>query len=63
MKAAVVSHGSICLFEALDDEAQAWVDENVGDENTQTWGAAIVVEPRYIGPLVDGFREAGGELA
>lgn len=63
MKARVTNHGSLFVFTPDDDDARAWVEENVGDGNTQTWAGGVVVEPRYIHPIVHGFRDAGGEVS
>jgi len=40
-------------------EARAWLEERVGDDETQAWGAGIVVESRYIDAIVDGIQNDG----
>jgi hypothetical protein len=57
----IVDHGTIILFHLNTPEASAWVEENVGGE-AQFFGAALVVEPRYVAPLVAGMREDGLEV-
>jgi len=42
------NHFSLFLIRPLSEAGQQWLDENVGDENTLTFGGAVVCEPRYI---------------
>jgi hypothetical protein len=53
------NHGSLFLIRPLSTEAQQWLDENVGDENTLTFGGAVVCEPRYVDAIVYGAVQAG----
>jgi hypothetical protein len=53
----VQDHGSIVLLWPDTDRAKEWVEANVAYE--QTWGHAIVVEPRYLGDIVEGARNDG----
>lgn len=56
----VDDHGSICILTPLSPECKEWTDENVGNDETQYWGKnGIVVEPRYIGAIIEGLTEAG----
>lgn len=55
------NHGSICILTPLDDVAQEWVEEHIPDDAT-TWGGGIVIEPRYVQPILDGIAEAGLEV-
>jgi hypothetical protein len=57
----VVNHLSIVLFHLNTPEASEWVEENVSRE-AQFFGAALVVEPRYVEALVAGMRAAGLEV-
>lgn len=57
----VENHGSIVLLRPVGKKAKTWLKKNV-DENALTWGGATVVEPRYVGPILDGFREEGGRV-
>jgi hypothetical protein len=54
----VTNHGSIVTLEPLTPGAKAWIEENL-PEDRMTWCGATVVEPPYIGPIVDGMIEAG----
>jgi hypothetical protein len=53
------NHGSLFLIRPLSESGQQWLDENVGDENTLTFGGAIVCEPRYVEAIFLGAKEAG----
>jgi hypothetical protein len=54
----IENHGSIVLVRPLTEDVTAWLNENVDDE-AQWFGDALVVEPRYVGPLVEGLIEQG----
>jgi len=58
----VVNHHSIVLFHLNTPEASAWVEANVTGE-AQFFGAALVVEPRYVADLIAGMHEDGLEVA
>lgn len=50
------NHGSLILVRPHTFEARDWLEEMTDGE----WFAdALVVEPRYLGPLVEGMVEAG----
>ena len=51
------NHGSLFLLRPLNSVAKDWMDEHLPIDNpeTQFWGDAIVIEPRYVGPIVDGI--------
>jgi hypothetical protein len=53
------NHGSIFLIRPVSPIGQQWLDENVGDENTLTFGGAIVCEPRYAETIYFGAKQAG----
>jgi hypothetical protein len=53
------NHGSIFLIRGVSDAGQTWLDENVGDDETQHFGDAIVAEPRYVADITCGAVEAG----
>lgn len=55
----IVNHGSICLLRPNNKASRGWIDQKVCWE--QSWGDAIVVEPRYVPDIVlglvrDGFK-------
>lgn len=55
----VDNHGSILILNAHTKDAAAWVSEHLPDD-VQTWGRnGYVVEPRYIGPIVEGIENYG----
>jgi hypothetical protein len=53
------NHGSLFLIRPVSQSGQLWLDENVGDENTLTFGGAIVCEPRYVEAIYFGAKQAG----
>lgn len=50
------NEGSIMLFVPNTDEAHDWLQEHT---DGQWFGNALVVEPRYAGPLAEGLVDAG----
>lgn len=57
----VEHHGSLALLQPLTAWANEWVAENLGDD-VMTWGGGVVIEPRYLNPIVDGILADGGEV-
>jgi len=53
------NHGSLFLIRPVSSAGQSWLDENVGDENTLTFGGAVVCEPRFAPDVYRGAIEAG----
>jgi hypothetical protein len=51
------NHGSLFLLRPLSSVAKDWMDEHLPMDNpeTQFWGDAIVIKPRYVAPIVDGI--------
>jgi hypothetical protein len=60
MDIRVENHGSIVLLRPLTERAEEWIEAQVAYE--QTWGKAIVVEPRYVEDIVNGARKDGLEV-
>lgn len=64
----VENHGSIFLLFRTSDAGVEWVRENIGENlggpgsAVQTWGSAVVVEPRYIEDIVRGAQADGLEV-
>jgi hypothetical protein len=54
----VDNHGSIFILTPNTESAQEKAQE-IGDDETQHWGTGIVVEPRYIGEIVERLQEEG----
>lgn len=52
----VESHFTIYLVRPLTDAARAWIEDHV-DPDAQHWGDAIVVEHRFVEPLVRGMEQ------
>jgi hypothetical protein len=58
------NHGSICILEPVTRRAKAWAQEFIlQNEETQYWGAGIVVEPRYIDDIIAGLFGDGLTVA
>jgi hypothetical protein len=52
-------HGSIALITPLTDVAQSWVSEHLELEESLYFCGALVVEPRYLDPIVAGMADDG----
>jgi hypothetical protein len=57
------NHFSLFLIRPCSEIGQQWLDANVGDEDTLTFGNAIVCEPRYVESILRGAIDAGLEVA
>jgi len=55
----VDDHGSIVILTPSTDEAKAWCNEHLPDDHMTFGQEGIVVEPRYIGAILDGAAEDG----
>ena len=55
------NHGSLFLLRPLTTLAREWMNEHLPLDHPEThfFAGAIVVEPRYIGPIVEGIVAAG----
>jgi hypothetical protein len=53
------NHGSIFLIRGISAAGQAWLDENVGNDETLFFGDAIVAEPRYVVAIAQSALDAG----
>lgn len=56
LQIVVEDHGSIVLLRPLTKRTREWLEENT-DPDAQWWGGALVVEPRYVEPILEGLRE------
>ena len=56
------NHSSLFLIRPVSPAGQIWLDENVGDANTLTFGGAIVCEPRYVEAIYRGAQSDGLEV-
>ena len=52
-------HGSLAFITPLTDVAQSWVNEHLVHEESLYWCGALVVEPRYLDPIVAGMADEG----
>ena len=59
--ARIENHGSIVLVRPLSDSARDWLRDNIGE--AQYFGPALVVELRYVAPLVKGMIADGLVIA
>jgi hypothetical protein len=48
----LVFHGSIALITPLTEPATIWVRQHLEHEESLYWCGALVVESRYLGPIV-----------
>ncbi len=60
---SIENYGSLFLLRPTSPMGQIWLDENVGDKNTLTFGDAVVCEPRYVEAIVLGAIGAGLAVA
>jgi len=55
-----IRHGSISLLHPVSTAAEEWVGDNIPLEgDTQFWGNAIVIEPRYVDGILNGISGDG----
>lgn len=59
--ALVENHGSIFLVKPLTLRCENWLKDHVSNE-AQYFGGKLVVEHRYILPLVQGMTDDGMEV-
>jgi hypothetical protein len=57
------NHLSLFLIRAVSFTGKSWLDKNVGDEDTLTFGTAVVCEPRYVEAILQGAIAAGLKVA
>jgi hypothetical protein len=55
----VEDHGSIVLIRPLTDDVAQWLDRYVDHVESNWYGNALVVEPRYVGPIVTALIAEG----
>jgi hypothetical protein len=53
------NHGSIVVLTPMTEAARSWMQDNIDVENAQMWGKGVVVEPRYVGSILDGLTVDG----
>jgi predicted NodU family carbamoyl transferase len=58
------NHGSILLLRPQNENAIAWLNQNIGSGNGfQPYWPTIVVEHRYIWAILVGIRDDGLEVS
>ena len=58
------NHGSITVLTPVTRRAKSWAAEYLIDNGeVPRWGLGIVVEPRYVGPVIDGIFGDGLTVA
>ena len=55
---SLTNHGSIVSLRPLTPAASNWVEYNL-PEDRQEFGGAVIIEPRYISPIIDGIVDDG----
>jgi hypothetical protein len=53
------NHLSLILIRPMTKAGQQWIDENVGDDETQHFGNAVICEPRFAEPIFYGAQRDG----
>jgi len=56
---SVENHGSIALLRPLSGACEDWIEQHVGGNETQYFGNAVVVEPRYLLPILVALEAEG----
>lgn len=51
--------GTVWQLLPLSRKASDWIEENVETEDWQWVGSSLVVDWRFVGPLLDGARGTG----
>ncbi len=57
----VADHGTIFLLQPITDRALIWVHEHLPPDSPR-FGAAVVVEYRFIADIVSGIRDDGMQV-
>lgn len=52
------NHGSIWIVDGASEAGKSWLDANVASDAVR-WGNGVVVEPRYVGALLEGAVNDG----
>jgi hypothetical protein len=58
---SIRNHGSVVVLTGVTPEGRAWLTDNI-DPDAMRWGNGFAVEPRYVGPILDGAADAGLEI-
>jgi hypothetical protein len=52
------NHGSVTILTPVSSAAQEWAAEHL-PEDAMRWAGGIVIEPRYLGDILDGITNDG----
>lgn len=55
----LANHGSVCILNAITAEACQWADDHLTDDALRWGPSGIVIEPRYVGDIVQGIVDDG----
>ena len=59
----VINHGSIYVLHPQTPAGVEWVNENIGKDNGyQPQWPNVIVEPRYVGAIIEGMIADGLEV-
>jgi hypothetical protein len=56
------NHFSLFLIRPCSETGRRWLDDNVGDDSTRTFGNAIVCESRFVEAILRGAIDTGLEV-
>ncbi len=51
--------GSVIILHPCNDAARSFIDDHLydDDDTPQWWGGGVVIEPRYLGDILEGIAE------
>jgi hypothetical protein len=56
----LINEDTIFLLQAMSPAAVAWINEFLPPEQDRiSFGGSVVIDHRYIGPIVEGIKQAG----
>lgn len=59
MDIQIQDHGSIVLLAPKSERGEAWLFKHIVGDDVIRWNGAIVCEPRYVEPILDGMEYDG----
>jgi hypothetical protein len=58
----LADHGSVAVLTPMTDAGREWRDEHLPSD-AASWGRGVVIEPRYLAPILEGIACDGLEIA